>query len=308
MARERSTIRIVTRKSPLAWQQASLVKQILQHHHPQLEIELIGLLTAGDKKPAQESIQFAGKSLFVKELQMALLNNQADMAVHSVKDLSVTPREGLTMTAVSSREDPRDAFISNHFANWQALPAGAIVGTTSPRRQCQLLALRPDINIKSLRGNVGTRLNYLDKGEYDAIILAYAGLKRLELEKRARQILDPDAFLPAIGQGALGIECRAEDTSLQKLITSVDDFVTHQCIKAERTVNVYLGGDCYTPIGAYAHAKNDVLYLQAMVGSLDGKTILKSQTQGSLEQAEQLGEQVAQHLLTQGAASLLRPF
>ncbi len=300
-----SSLRIITRKSPLAWWQASYIKETLKNYHPDLNIELIGLLTAGDKKPITEPATFTGKSLFVKELQTALLNNQADIAVHSVKDLSVIPCEGLELAAISLRADPRDAFISNNFGSLQDLPRGAVVGTTSPRRQCQILAMRPDLEVKPLRGNVGTRLEYLDKGNYQAIILACAGLKRLGLESRIRQVLDPDEFLPAIGQGALGIECRAHDEELSNLLRCLDDFNSHQCVKAERAINFFLGGDCYTPIGAYAQIQDNILFLQGMVGSLDGQKILKSHIQGSVHSAEQLGEQLAKNLLNLGAQSLL---
>lgn len=298
-------IKIVTRKSPLAWQQATLIKNLIQQFYPQTQIELIGLLTAGDQKPATESAVFAGKSLFVKELQTALLHQQADLAVHSVKDLSVIPCPGLTLAAISKREDPRDVFVSNQYNVLKELPMGAIVGTTSPRRQCQLLAIRNDLNIKPLRGNVGTRLNYLDTGDYQAIVLAYAGLKRLGLQHKIRQVFPTNTFVPAIGQGALAVECREDNLELIQLLKCIDDYPTHQCVEAERAVNFHLGGDCYTPIGANAHIQQNILYLHAMAGSLDGKKILKSQISGPVAQAEQLGELCAKDLLNQGARSLI---
>ncbi len=301
----KNALKIVTRKSPLAWQQATLIKNLIQQFYPQIQIELIGLLTAGDQKPAKETAAIAGKSLFVKELQTALLNLEADFAVHSVKDLSVTPCPGLMLAAISAREDPRDVFVSNQYNSLEELPMGAIVGTTSPRRQCQLLALRKDLNIKPLRGNVGTRLNYLDNGDYQAIVLAYAGLKRLGLQHKVRQVFPTNQFLPAIGQGALAVECREDNLELIQLLNCIDDYPTHQCVNAERAVNFHLGGDCYTPIGAYAYIQQGILYLHAMAGSLDGKKILKSQASGPVGEAEQLGERCAKDLLTQGAHSLI---
>lgn len=302
-----STLRIATRKSPLAWWQANYVKQILQNHHPLLHIELIGLLTSGDKHTDVELNQIGGKSLFVKELQTALLENRADIAVHSIKDLSVTPCPGITLAAVCQREDPRDVFIANQYKRWQDLPIGAVVGTASPRRQAQLQAKRADIMPKMLRGNVGTRLDKLDRGEYDAIILACAGIKRLQLSERISQYLEPEEFLPAIGQGALGIECRRSDTQTQALIQCLDHPPSHQCINAERAVNFTLGGDCYTPIGAYARIQADILYLDAMVASIDGQLILREHSQGPIADAEQIGADLAKKLLTRGAAQLLNP-
>ena len=297
-------LRLVTRKSPLAWQQATLVKQQLQMHQPDMQIELVGLVTAGDKRTDVQLTQLGGKSLFVKELQTALLENQADFAVHSVKDMSVTQVADLTLTAVCKREDPRDAFVSARFSHWQNLPKGAEVGTASPRRQSQLLALRPDLSIKLLRGNVGSRLTKLDNSEFDAIILAAAGLKRLEFTHRITQYLEPEEFIPAIGQGALGIECRTGDSKLQTLLAPLNDWSTHQCVIAERAVNFKLGGDCYTPVGAFATIDGSQLTLHAMVGSLDGSLLLKTTVSGPATDAERLGTQAAEQLLTRGAKKL----
>lgn len=299
-------LRLATRTSPLALWQANYVKQLLQSHYPDLMVEFVGMLTAGDKKTDTELTQLGGKSLFVKELQNALLANEADIAVHSVKDMSVTPCPGLVLTAICQREDPRDVLVSPRFLNWQELPSGAIVGTASPRRQCQILALRPDIKVQPLRGNVGTRLQKLDQGYFDAIILASAGLKRLNLDNRIQQYLDPAQFLPAIGQGALGIECREDDRFIQELLLPLNDPISHQCIKSERAVNFRLGGDCYTPIGAHGNIIDNQLILHAVIGSIDGLRLIKATIQGDPKDAEPIGFSVAEKLLAQGAGELCR--
>ncbi len=297
------TLRLATRKSPLALWQAEAVKQQLEFYHPHLKIELVGLITAGDKRTDVELTQLGGKSLFVKELQSALLENNADIAVHSVKDMSVTPCPGLILAAVCQREDPRDALIAHHISDWRDLPVNAVIGTASPRRQCQWRGHRCDLIIKPLRGNVGTRLSKFDSGEFDAIILACAGLKRLGLAGHITQYLNPAEFLPAIGQGALGIECRADDLETRNLIAALNHWESHQCIKAERAVNRRLGGDCYTPIGAYAQIIDQKLTLQAMIGSADGQFQLKAVLSGEVSQAEEIGEQVAENLLMQGGSN-----
>jgi hydroxymethylbilane synthase len=290
-------LRIATRKSPLALWQANSIKQQLALRHPSLQIELVGLVTAGDRRTDVELTQLGGKSLFVTELQTALLEQNADIAVHSVKDMSVVASPGLILAAVTQREDPRDALVAHNVTNWRDLPAKAIVGTASPRRQCQLLNHRPDFFIKPLRGNVGTRLAKLDTGEFDAVILACAGLKRLGLEARISQYLDPLEFIPAIGQGALGIECRADDHKTQELIADLNDWATHQCIKAERAVNRRLGGDCYTPVGAHAQIHDNQLTLNGMLGSIDGIHMSKAFLSGDPSDAEQIGEKLAEKLL-----------
>lgn len=298
---KKSLLRIATRKSPLALWQANYVKNLLQNHYPELRVEFIPLLTTGDKKTDVELTKIGGKSLFVKELQAALLNDEADIAVHCIKDMSVIETPGLQLTAVCVREDPRDAFISNTFKSWSELPNNAIVGTASPRRQCQLLAMRSDIIIKPLRGNVGTRLNKLDNHEFDAIVLASAGLKRLNLASRITQYFSLQEFLPAIGQGALGIECRAEDKVTQSLVKIIDDAPTNQCVQAERAINFRLGGDCYTPIGAYGYIQEQTLWLEAMVGNLDGQQIVRDKISGPVDQAYRLGIKLAEKLLAKGA-------
>jgi hydroxymethylbilane synthase len=297
-------VRLATRQSPLALWQANYVKQLLLHYHPALHIELVGMTTAGDKRTDVELTQLGGKSLFVKELQTALLENTADIAVHSIKDMSVNPCPGLTLAAVCQREDARDAFVSSQFDSWQDLPAGAVVGTTSPRRQCQLLALRADVHVKTLRGNVGTRLGKLDQGEFDAILLACAGLKRLGLSERITQYLHPAEFVPAIGQGALGIECRADDRVTQQWLAKLNDWETQCCVTAERAVNFRLGGDCYTPIGAHAQIHTGELHLHAIIGAIDGTKLLSAKLSGNIADAEKIGIAVAEMLLAQGAAAL----
>lgn len=301
----KNIIRIATRKSPLALWQTEHIKNLLLKINPELEIHFVGLSTQGDREQNKALTNIGGKSLFVKELQKALLENDADIAVHSIKDMSVNDSPGLTLAAICEREDPRDAFVSNDYKTIEALPNNAIVGTASPRRSALLKALRPDINIKLLRGNVGTRLEKCACGEYDGTILAAAGLKRLALEKHITQFLSIDTFIPAIGQGAIGIECREGDNTLKALLQNINHITTAQSVTAERAVNRILGGDCYTPIAAHATVNDKTLTLNAMVGSLDGTTIITSKTSGAASDATLLGEQVGKELLKKGAAALL---
>lgn len=298
------TLRIATRKSPLALWQADYVKARLLAHHPQLQIELVTFTTQGDKILDTPLAKIGGKGLFVKELEVALLEGRADLAVHSMKDVPMDCPEGLAITTICEREDPTDALVSNHFASLAALPQGAIVGTSSLRRQCQLRALRPDLVIHDLRGNVGTRLGRLDSGEYDAIILASAGLKRLGLQSRIRQSLTE--LLPAVGQGAVGIESRTDDAELLALLAPLHHTATALCVHAERAMNKRLQGGCQVPIAGFATIDHDVVTLQALVGSIDGQRIIRYQAQSAdLQAVEALGQQVANGLLTQGAAEIL---
>ncbi|MBK6758401.1 MAG: hydroxymethylbilane synthase [Moraxellaceae bacterium] len=298
------TLRIATRKSPLALWQAEYVKANLLKHHPHLIIELVTFTTQGDKILDVPLAKIGGKGLFVKELESAMLAGEADLAVHSMKDVPMEYPEGLAITTICEREDPTDAFVSNNFATFDDLPQGAIVGTSSLRRQCQLRALRPDLVIRDLRGNVGTRLGRLDNNEYDAIILASAGLKRLGLETRLRQQLTQ--LLPAVGQGAVGIETRINDTELHRLLAPLHHPQTALCVQAERAMNRRLQGGCQVPIAGYATIDNQILTLNALVGSIDGQQIIHQQgkTQDLLA-VEALGEQVATGLLNQGAAAIL---
>ncbi len=298
------TLRIATRKSPLALWQAEFVKANLLKHHPHLQIELVTFTTQGDKILDTPLAKIGGKGLFVKELEVAMLEGRADLAVHSMKDVPMECPDGLAITTICEREDPTDALVSNRFASLAALPQGAIVGTSSLRRQCQLRALRPDLVILDLRGNVGTRLGRLDNGEYDAIILASAGLKRLGLQERIRQALTE--LLPAVGQGAVGIESRTDDAELLALLAPLHHETTAMCVHAERAMNRRLQGGCQVPIAGYATIDQQVLTLQALVGSVDGQRIIRYQAQTvNLQAVEALGEQVANGLLTQGAAEIL---
>ncbi|MDF3006597.1 MAG: hemC, partial [Enterobacter kobei] len=257
-----NVLRIATRQSPLALWQAHYVKQRLMACHPGLTVELVPLVTRGDVILDTPLAKVGGKGLFVKELEMALIEHRADLAVHSMKDVPVEFPKGLGLVTICEREDPRDAFVSNNYDSLDALPAGSIVGTSSLRRQCQLAERRPDLEIRSLRGNVGTRLGKLDKGDYDAIILAVAGLKRLALEDRIRMALPPELSLPAVGQGAVGIECRLDDTRTHALLAPLNHADTALRVKAERAMNMRLEGGCQVPIGSYAELVDGEIWLR----------------------------------------------
>lgn len=298
-------LKIATRQSPLALWQAEHIKARLQALHPGLAVELVKFVTQGDKILDTPLAKIGGKGLFVKELENALLNGRADLAVHSMKDVPMDLPDNLTLAVICERENPFDAFVSNQYLTLDDLPQGARLGTSSLRRKSQIQAYRPDLTIIDLRGNVGTRLGKLDAGEYDAIILATAGLKRLQLESRIRQILPPELSLPAVGQGALGLECRSNDQAVLKLIAPLSDPATSICIKAERAFNRTLQGGCQVPIASFAVLENNQLTMQGRVGSPDGQQLLKAEISGAPEQAEQLGQQLAQRLLEQGAGELL---
>ncbi|MGH8613783.1 MAG: hydroxymethylbilane synthase [Gammaproteobacteria bacterium] len=300
-----SHLRIVTRKSPLALWQARFVQSRLGALHPDLSVELVAVHTSGDKLLDAPLATVGGKGLFVKELEERLLCGAADLAVHSMKDVTVDLPQGLVIPVVLAREDPRDAFVSQQHGDLQSLPRSALVGTSSLRRQCQLRAMRPDLKLQSLRGNVGTRLRKLDQGRLDAIILAAAGLKRLGLAARIRAYLDPDLLLPAIGQGAIGIECRQGDEDLIQLITPLDDPRSGVCVRAERALNRRLFGGCQLPIAGHAEILQGELRLRALVGSVDGTRILRDAICGAPEQAEELGTRLAEKLLAQGADVIL---
>ena len=300
------TLKIATRQSPLALWQAEHIRSRLNALYPDLTVELVKFVTQGDKILDTPLAKIGGKGLFVKELEAALLDGRADLAVHSMKDVPMHLPEGLTLAVTCEREDPLDAFVSNNYQSFDELPQGAKVGTSSLRRKCQILQIRPDLEIIDLRGNVGTRLSKLDDGLYDAIILASAGLKRLGLADRIRHCLAPVLSLPAVGQGALGLECRADDMELLKIIQPLQHDETSICVRAERAFNAYLEGGCQVPIAGYATLANDQLSIEGRVGSVDGKTLLKQRLIGTSEDAEQLGEQLAQCLLEQGAGELLK--
>lgn len=299
-------LRIATRQSPLALWQAQYVQQRLTACHPGLQVELVPLVTRGDVLLDAPLAKAGGKGLFVKELELAILENRADIAVHSMKDVPVEFPAGLGLVTICEREDPHDAFVCQHYENIDALPAGAVVGTSSLRRQCQISARRPDLIIRSLRGNIGTRLNKLDAGEYDAIILAVAGLKRLGLEARIRQVIPAEASLPASGQGAVGIECRLADSETRRLVAALNHDDTSVCVRAERAMNTRLEGGCQVPIGSYAVLEGDQIWLRALVGVPDGSQILRGERRGAREQAELTGIALAEELLEKGARTLLQ--
>lgn len=298
-------IRIATRESPLALWQAEYVKARLLAHYPSLEVELIGMTTRGDVILDTPLAKIGGKALFVKELEVALLEGRADIAVHSMKDVPMEFPEGLGLRVICEREDPSDAFVSNTYASIDALPQGARVGTSSLRRQCQLRSYRPDLQIADLRGNVGTRLGKLDRGEYDAIILATAGLLRLGLAERIRARISTTASLPAGGQGAVGIECRVDDHEIIALLQVLHHRDTADRVIAERAVNTRLQGGCQVPIACFAELEGDELHLRALVGDVNGQRILRETRRGPRQNAEQLGVAVADALLAQGADKIL---
>jgi len=302
----KTTIRIATRKSLLALWQAEYVKRELERHHPGLEVELLGMTTKGDRILDAPLAKVGGKGLFVKELEQAMYDGRADIAVHSMKDVPVELPGGMALPVICAREDPRDAFVSPRFADLDALPEGARVGSSSLRRQCQVRARRPDLVVRDLRGNVQTRLGKLDAGEYDAIILATAGLLRLELEERIASRLPVEVSLPAIGQGAVGIECRADDTRLQELLAPLHHPETATVVAAERALNRRLEGGCQVPIAGYAVLEGDGLWLRALVGSPDGRTVIRGEVRGAPADAEALGTGLAEELLARGADRILR--
>ncbi len=298
-------IRIATRKSPLAMWQAEHVAAELKRAHPGLEVELLGMSTQGDKILDTPLAKIGGKGLFVKELEQAMLEGRADIAVHSMKDVPAELPEGLHLSVIMQREDPRDAFVSNQYSSFESLPEGARVGTSSLRRQCQLAEARPDLQIKPLRGNVNTRLRKLDEGEYDAIILASAGLKRLGFEPRITAFIAPEQSLPAIGQGAIGIECRSDDAQVNALIAPLHHVDTAACVHAERAMNNRLMGGCQVPIAGYAMLEAGNLWLRGLVGEIDGSRILRGEAEGTPDEAESLGVGLAERLLEWGADEIL---
>ena len=299
-------IRIATRESPLALWQAEYVKAELLLAHSGLRVELVPMTTRGDQILDSPLSRIGGKGLFIKELEVAMLQGHADIAVHSMKDVPMEFPEGLGLAAICEREDCRDAFVSNNHETLDSLPHGAIVGSSSLRRQCQLRALRPDLQLKDLRGNVGTRLRKLDSGEYDAIILASAGLIRLGMPERIRQFIPTAQSLPAGGQGAVGIECRLDDKSTMDLLQSLHHEPTAICVTAERAMNTRLQGGCQVPIAALAELNPDnTIQMRGLVGTVDGSRILRSEISGAAHLAEELGITLADDLLRQGASAIL---
>lgn len=299
------TIRIATRESLLALWQAEFIQAELQKHHAGLQVELVGMTTRGDQLLDSPLSKIGGKALFVKELEQAMMDGRADMAVHSMKDVPMQFPEGLELAVICEREDPRDAFVSNRFATVDELPEGAVVGTSSLRRECQLRAQRPDLVVRSLRGNVQTRLRKLDEGEFDAIVLAAAGLLRLELTERIASYMSPEQSLPAVGQGAVGVEVRSDDEELKALLQPLSHADTELRVRAERAMNNRLEGGCQVPIAGYALREDDQLWLRGLVGSPDGSTVLEAEARGSIKDPEALGRAVAEALLNQGAGEIL---
>ncbi|ONM43354.1 hydroxymethylbilane synthase [Halopseudomonas pachastrellae] len=298
-------LRIATRKSALALWQAEYVKARLEQLDPSITVSLVPMVSRGDQLLDSPLAKIGGKGLFVKELETAMLNDEADLAVHSMKDVPMQFPDGLGLYAICEREDPRDAFVSNHFDDLDALPAGSVVGTSSLRRQAQIMARRPDLQIRFLRGNVNTRLAKLDAGEYDAIVLATAGLLRLGFDARIRYPMPPEVSLPAGGQGAVGIECRSSDTELQALLVQLNDEDSALRVRAERALNTRLNGGCQVPIACYAERENGELWLRGLVGDPDGQRMLRAEARGSEGDPEALGIAVAEDLLAQGAQSIL---
>ncbi|MDO6506869.1 hydroxymethylbilane synthase [Colwellia sp. 4_MG-2023] len=303
-----TTVRIATRNSALALWQAEYVKAQLEHFHQDINVELVPMTTKGDILLDTPLAKVGGKGLFVKELEVAILENRADIAVHSMKDVPVDFPEGLGLEVICPREDPRDAFVSNTFSTLSELPQGSVVGTSSLRRQCQLKAKRPDLEIHDLRGNVNTRLKKLDEGQYDAIILAAAGLIRLKMSDRIAQYIEPEEMLPANGQGAVGIECRINDDTIKTLLAPLECSTTRTRVLTERAMNKALEGGCQVPIASYSVISEDgkEVYLRGLVGAIDGSEIIESEITGPVAQGETLGNTLAQELLSRGADRILK--
>lgn len=304
MLRDRPLI-IATRESALALWQANHVRDRLMALHSGLQVELLGMTTQGDRVLDVTLNKIGGKGLFVKELEQAMLDGRADLAVHSLKDVPMVLPEGFALAAIGEREDPRDAFVSNQYRHLSELPPGAVIGTSSLRRESQLRARYPHLNVQPLRGNVNSRLRKLDEGQYAGIILAAAGLKRLGFANRITAMLEPEQSLPAAGQGALGIEIRAGREDIQSLLVPLHHVGTAACVRAEREVSRQLGGSCQVPLGAYAVIREGALYLRGFVATPDGKTFLQAEATGSLDNPEALGQQLAGALREQGAEAIL---
>jgi len=298
-------LRVATRKSPLALWQAEHVAGELARLYPKLRVELVPMSTRGDEILDRSLADIGGKGLFLKELERAMLDGEADLAVHSMKDVPAELPDGLHISAVLTREDPRDALVSARYDSLEALPAGACLGTSSLRRQAQVRHLAPGLQIAPARGNVGTRLQRLDEGRFDAIMLAYAGLKRLGLAQRARQVLDVDTCLPAVGQGIVGIECRADDDELNQLLAPLNDPLSDDCLAAERGLAHALQVSCHAPVAAHAVLQGSQLILKGLVAMPDGSRLLRGELRGERGRAAELGEALARQLLSQGADRIL---
>lgn len=296
---------IASRESALALWQARYIQSRLQTLYPQCDVSILGMTTIGDQILNSPLSQIGGKGLFVKELEQALAEGRADLAVHSMKDVPMHLPEGFALAAIGEREDPRDAFVSNHYSSLAELPTGAVVGTSSLRRQSQIQARYPHLKIESLRGNLQTRLRKLDENQYAAIILAAAGLKRLGLQDRIRAVISPQDSIPAVGQGALGIEIRADRQDLYAILAPLNHAPTAACVEAERGMSRALAGSCTVPLGAYAQYDAGTLTMTGFVASVDGKQLVKQTVQGSADTPEPLGQQLAQQLVALGANEIL---
>lgn len=301
----KTTLRITTRRSDLAMWQAKFVRAELEKAHPGLSVELLPISTLGDQVTDRPLAAIGGKGLFLKELEAALLAGDADLAVHSMKDVPAELPPGLALPVVMAGASPFDAFVSNNWDSLEQLPQGARLGTSSLRRAAQLKHLRPDLEVGSLRGNVGTRLGKLDAGEFDAIVLACAGLERLGLSERIRSALTAEQCLPAIGQGVLGLELRADDSATAQLIAPLNDPMTNARVTAERAVNARLAGSCHLPIAAFAEIDNAQLRLRACVGAPDGHKLVAGETHGAAADGYRLGVELAERLLAEGADRIL---
>jgi len=302
-----AALTIATRESALARWQAEHIRERLVAHYPGLRVDLLGITTEGDRRLASSLAKIGGKGLFVKELENALADGRADLAVHSMKDVPMQLPPGFTIAAITAREDPRDAFVSSRYRGLAELPAGAALGTSSLRRESQVRARYPHLDVRPLRGNVNTRLRKLDQGQYAAIILAVAGLKRLGLGARIRAILGPEDSLPAAGQGALGIECRSQRADLLELLPPLDDPASAWCVRAERAVSRALSGSCVVPLGAYAEPAGGQVYLRAFVASPDGASIARAELASvdMSENPETVGQRLAERLVAAGAREIL---
>lgn len=301
----KKTLRIATRKSPLAMWQAEFVKAELEKAHEGLEVILLPMSTKGDKILDVPLAKIGGKGLFTKELEDRMMDGDADIAVHSMKDVPMVLPEGFALGAILERHSPTDAFVSNKYESFDDLPQGAILGTSSLRRKAQLMAVRPDLDVRDLRGNVGTRLGKLDAGEYDAIVLATSGLQRLELDERIRHEIAPEVCLPAVTQGTLGIEYFEKDKETLDIIKVLNHQPTEIRTLAERAMNHRLEGGCQVPIGVFAELEDDTIHLRGLVAELDGSTILTASKTGSIDKPEELGVEVGEMLLEKGAKAIL---
>lgn len=300
-----SKLVIASRESALALWQARHIQARLQQLYPQAQIEILGMTTTGDQILDSPLARIGGKGLFVKELEQALADGRADLAVHSMKDVPMNLPDGFALAATGEREDPRDAFVSGRYSRLDELPDGSVVGTSSLRRQSQLQARFPHLKIESLRGNLQTRLRKLDEGQYAAIILAAAGLKRLGLEDRIAQLIAPEDSIPAVGQGALGIEIRADRDDVRAWLQPLNHEETAACVTAERAMSRALAGSCTVPLGAYAHIAQGMLNMTGFVASIDGSEMVRAQVAGTPQQADSLGKELAGHLVAQGADRIL---